>query len=71
MGAGGITSAMREYLVGYLDKPIRTGGPAHRLPLKAGDMIYDPELKEFVTNPQVNYLMRPDAQASISTIFVI
>jgi len=42
VGADGINLAMREYLVGYLDKPIRTGGLAHRLFLKAGDMIYDP-----------------------------
>ena len=65
MGAGGINSAMRGCLVGHPDKPTPTGDLAYRLLLKTKDMIKDPELREFVTNPQVNYWMEPDAHAGI------
>jgi len=65
VGAGGINSAMRGCLVGHPDKPTPTGDLAYRLLLKTKDMIKDPELREFVTNPQVNYWMEPDAHAGI------
>ena len=65
VGADGINSAMRECLVGHPDKPTPTGDLAYRLLLKTKDMIKDPELREFVTNPQVNYWLGPDAHAGI------
>jgi len=42
-----------------------TGDLAYRLLLKTKDMIKDPELREFATDPQVNYWMGADAQSGI------
>ena len=65
VGADGINSALRECLVGHPDKPTPTGDLAYRVLLKTKDTIKDPELKEFVTNPQVNYWLGLDAHAGI------
>jgi len=65
VGADGINSVMREFLLGHPDKPTPTGDLAYRLLLKTKDMISDPELKGFVTDPQVNYWIGPDAHAGI------
>ncbi|PUU76317.1 hypothetical protein B9Z19DRAFT_1115959 [Tuber borchii] len=62
-GNYGINSAMRGCLAGHLDKPTPTGNLAYRLMLKTKDMIKDPESREFVTDPKVNYWMRPDVHA--------
>ena len=40
-----------------------TGDLAYRLLLKTADMMRDPELSGFVTNPQVNYWLGPDCHA--------
>ena len=57
-GADGIISAMRGCLVGHPDKPTPTGDLAYnRLLLKMKEMIKGPELRQFVTDPQVNYWM--------------
>ena len=63
VAADGINSAMRECLVRHPDKPKPTGGLAYRLLLKTKDIIKDPELRLFVTDPQVNYWIGPDAHA--------
>ncbi|KAM0723624.1 hypothetical protein Q7P37_000612 [Cladosporium fusiforme] len=63
VGADGINSRLREIMVGHVDPPILTGDLAYRLLLSTKDMLKDPELAEFVTNPQVNYWLGPDAHA--------
>ena len=56
VGAGGINSAMRECLVGHPGKPAPTGDLVYWLLLNTKDMITDPKLREFVTDPQLDYL---------------
>ncbi|EPE04140.1 salicylate hydroxylase [Ophiostoma piceae UAMH 11346] len=63
IGADGINSQMREELVGHEDPPTPTGDLAYRLLLDTKDMMADPELREMVDNPQVNYWLGPDAHA--------
>ena len=65
MGADEINSAMRECLVGHPDKPRLTGDLAYWLLLNTKDTITDSELREFVTDPQLNYLVGPNAHATI------
>ena len=69
----GINSRMREIMLGREDPPILTGDLAYRLLLSTKDMLKDPELASFVTDPQVNYWLGPDAHvgkfdALLSTI---
>jgi salicylate hydroxylase len=63
VGADGINSRLREVLLGHKDPPTKTGDLAYRLLLSTKEMLKDPELAPFVTNPQVNYWMGPDAHA--------
>jgi len=63
IGADGINSRMREIMLGKKDPPTPTGDLAYRLLLSTKDMIKDPELASFVTDPQVNYWIGPDAHA--------
>lgn len=63
VGADGINSKLREILMGKPDPPTPTGDLAYRLLLNTADMLEDPELATFVTQPQVNYWMGPDAHA--------
>ena len=63
VGADGINSNLREILVGHADPPTPTGDLAYRLLLSTAEMLKDPELAPFVTQPQVNYWMGPDAHA--------
>ncbi|CZR53489.1 probable 2-polyprenyl-6-methoxyphenol hydroxylase and related FAD-dependent oxidoreductases [Phialocephala subalpina] len=63
VGADGINSKLRELLLGYPDPPTPTGDLAYRLLLSTKDMMKDPELASFVTDPQVNYWMGPAAHA--------
>ena len=65
VGADGINSTARECLVGHQDKPTLTGDLAHRLLLKARDMMH-PELRKFMIDPQVNYWMGLDVHTGIS-----
>ena len=51
VGADEINSVMRECLVGYQDKPTPTGDLAYWLLLNTKDIITNPELREFVTDP--------------------
>jgi len=63
IGADGLWSKCREILLGHPDPPQPTGDLAYRLLLNTKDMLKDPELREFVTDPQVNYWLGPDAHA--------
>ncbi|KAF2416535.1 FAD/NAD(P)-binding domain-containing protein [Tothia fuscella] len=63
IGADGINSRLREILMGRPDPPTPTGDLAYRLLLSTGEMLKDPELAPFVTDPQVNYWLGPDAHA--------
>ncbi|KAL1589679.1 hypothetical protein WHR41_01580 [Cladosporium halotolerans] len=63
IGADGINSNLREIMLGREDPPILTGDLAYRLLLSTKEMLKDPELASFVTDPQVNYWLGPDAHA--------
>ena len=65
VAADGINSAMRECLVGGPDEPVPAEGLAYGLLLKTKDIIKDPEMRPFATDPQVNYWIGPDAHAGI------
>lgn len=63
VGADGINSHLREVMLGREDPPVLTGDLAYRLLLSTKEMLKDPELESFVTEPQVNYWLGPDAHA--------
>lgn len=63
VGADGINSRLREVMLEQRDPPTPTGDLAYRLLLSTKEMLKDPELAEFVKNPQVNYWLGPDAHA--------
>ncbi|KAK5046609.1 hypothetical protein LTR84_007370 [Exophiala bonariae] len=63
VGADGINSNLREIFLGKPDPPTPTGDLAYRLLLSTAEMLKDPELAPFVTEPQVNYWLGPDAHA--------
>jgi len=71
VGADGINSRMREIMLGREDPPILTGDLAYRLLLSTKDMLKDPELASFVTDPQVNYWLGPDAHAGMVDALLI
>ncbi|KAI1497853.1 FAD/NAD(P)-binding domain-containing protein [Biscogniauxia marginata] len=61
VGADGISSKLREILLGKPDPPVETGDLAYRLLINAKDIFADTELQEFIREPQVNYWIGPDA----------
>lgn len=63
IGADGINSNLREIFLGRPDPPTPTGDLAYRLLLSTAEILKDPELAPFVTDPQVNYWLGPDAHA--------
>ncbi|KAF2847602.1 FAD binding domain-containing protein [Plenodomus tracheiphilus IPT5] len=63
IGADGINSKCRELLLGHPDPPLLTGDLAYRLLLSTSSMLSDPDLAPFVTDPQVNYWIGPNAHA--------
>ncbi|KIW15400.1 hypothetical protein PV08_05446 [Exophiala spinifera] len=63
VGADGINSRLREILLSRSDPPTPTGDLAYRLLIPTEHMLSDPELRPFVTDPQVNYWLGPDAHA--------
>lgn len=63
VGADGINSRLREIFVGHPDPPTLTGDLAYRILLDAEEMRRDPELRQLVDEPQVNYWLGPDAHA--------
>jgi salicylate hydroxylase len=68
VGADGINSRLREVMLGREDPPVLTGDLAYRLLLSTKEMLKDPELASFVTEPQVNYWLGPDAHAGKTDI---
>jgi len=63
IGADRVFSKLTEILYGRPDPPTKTGDLAYRLLLSTKEMLKDPELAEFVKEPQVNYWLGPDAHA--------
>ncbi|ODM14317.1 hypothetical protein SI65_10241 [Aspergillus cristatus] len=63
IGADGVFGKLTEALLGRPDPPTKTGDLAYRLLLSTKKMLQDPELAVFVTDPQVNYWLGPDAHA--------
>ncbi|KAJ5876286.1 Monooxygenase FAD-binding [Penicillium soppii] len=63
IGADGVFGKLTEELLGRVDSPVKTGDLAFRVMLSTEEMQKDPELVEFVTDPQVNYWLGPDAHA--------
>ncbi|EAU30746.1 conserved hypothetical protein [Aspergillus terreus NIH2624] len=63
VGADGVFGKLTEVLLGRSDPPIKTGDLAYRLLLSTEEMRKDPELEPFVSDPQVNYWLGPDAHA--------
>lgn len=61
VGADGISSRIRDLLVGHPDPASPTGDLAYRLLIPTEKMLSDPDLREFVERPQVNYWIGPDA----------
>jgi salicylate hydroxylase len=60
VGADGIRSHCRDLLVGRDDPPAKSGDMAYRVLLNTDDMLKDPELRDFVLDPQVNYWIGPE-----------
>jgi salicylate hydroxylase len=65
IGADGVFGKLTEELLGRSDPPVKTGDLAYRLLLSTEEMRKDPELADFVINPQVNYWLGPDAHAGL------
>ncbi|KAH9889599.1 FAD/NAD(P)-binding domain-containing protein [Xylariomycetidae sp. FL2044] len=63
VGADGISSGLREVLLGHPDPPIPTGDLAYRVLINAKDMLADPDLRVFIEDPQVNYWLGPSSHA--------
>ncbi|OAG43882.1 hypothetical protein AYO21_01734 [Fonsecaea monophora] len=60
VGADGVRSHCRNLLVGRNDPPAKSGDMAYRVLLNTDDMLKDPELRDFVLDPQVNYWIGPE-----------
>ncbi|KAL3465219.1 hypothetical protein BJX64DRAFT_285762 [Aspergillus heterothallicus] len=63
IGADGVFGKLTEILLHRPDPPLQTGDLAYRVLLSTEAMLRDPELREFVTDPQVNYWLGPDKHA--------
>ncbi|KAL4790116.1 hypothetical protein BDV19DRAFT_402300 [Aspergillus venezuelensis] len=63
VGADGVFGRLTESLLKRPDPPVKTGDLAYRLLLSTEEMRKDPELRSFVTDPQVNYWLGPDKHA--------
>jgi salicylate hydroxylase len=61
VGSDGVRSRCRDIMLGFHDPPKESGDLAYRVLLKTEQMLKDPELKDFVLDPQVNYWMGPKA----------
>ncbi|KAL4915018.1 hypothetical protein BDW62DRAFT_219672 [Aspergillus aurantiobrunneus] len=61
--ATGVFGKLSESLLQRPDPPTKTGDLAYRLLLSTDEMLKDPELRSFVTHPQVNYWLGPDKHA--------
>ncbi|KAL4930429.1 uncharacterized protein BDV17DRAFT_280712 [Aspergillus undulatus] len=63
VGADGVFGKLTESLLKRPDPPMKTGDLAYRLLLSTEEMLKDPELRSFITDPQVNYWLGPDKHA--------
>ncbi|XRM36620.1 hypothetical protein ABZX51_000114 [Aspergillus tubingensis] len=63
VSADGVFGKLTEVMLKRPDPPIKTGDLAYRLLLSTEEMLKDPELRGFVTDPQVNYWLGPDKHA--------
>ncbi|KAI1358039.1 FAD binding domain-containing protein [Xylaria arbuscula] len=63
VGADGIYSKLRDIFLGRKDPPTPTGDLAYRLLLNTKCIVTDPDLRDFVDNPQVNYWLGPGVHA--------
>lgn len=53
IGADGLKSITRDYVVGHPDKPIPTGDAAYRAVIPTDLMLSDPDLKSLVEDPEM------------------
>lgn len=60
IGADGLWSRCREALLGRQDSPTATGDIVYRIILNADD-IQDQDLKDRITNPEINFWLGPDS----------
>lgn len=63
VGADGVNSKLREVFLGRDDPPIPTGDLAYRLLLDTDRMRADPDLRQLIHEPQVNYWVGPGKHA--------
>ena len=59
IGADGVKSLTREYVVGGPDKPTPTGDAAYRAIIPADLLLKDPDLRPLVETPQMVGWMGP------------
>lgn len=71
VGSDGVFSKLVEVLLGRPEPPLKTGDLAYRLLLSTEEMLKDPELAEYATDPQVNYWLGPDAHAGNNSFWLI
>ncbi|OQU96450.1 FAD binding domain-containing protein [Cladophialophora immunda] len=62
VGADGLWSKCRESMLKTADQPLPTGDLTYRIVLQL-DKITDPELKEWIANPQVHFWIGPYSHA--------
>ncbi|OAP58120.1 salicylate hydroxylase [Fonsecaea erecta] len=62
VGADGLWSKCRESMLNTADQPLPTGDLAYRIVLHL-DKITDPELREWIANPQVHFWIGPYSHA--------
>ena len=59
IGADGVNSIMRDFVVGHPDRPIPTGDAAYRAIISTEDMLNDDLLKDLVDYPEMTCWMGP------------
>ncbi|QRV81381.1 FAD-binding domain protein [Ceratobasidium sp. AG-Ba] len=59
VGADGVKSAIREVVVGHVDRPVDTGDAAYRAIVPTDKLLADPELRSLVEHPEMTGWMGP------------
>ncbi|CCO31530.1 3-hydroxybenzoate 6-hydroxylase [Rhizoctonia solani AG-1 IB] len=59
IGADGVKSAIREQVVGHVDRPVDTGDAAYRAIVSTDHLLADPELRSLVEHPEMTGWMGP------------
>ncbi|ELU37079.1 salicylate 1-monooxygenase [Rhizoctonia solani AG-1 IA] len=59
IGADGVKSAIREMVVGHVDRPVDTGDAAYRAIVPTDKLLADPELRSLVEHPEMTGWMGP------------